>query len=107
MNDTNTICNTSSEVVNYYPERIETMQIAGLNLDPYNQRGKEAKITTYTLKEKQKNGDKLSATIYEIDGQLIGGYGGLENWIPGVFSLSDKERLIEEEIISGIKSQTE
>ncbi|SDM89727.1 protein of unknown function [Psychrobacillus sp. OK028] len=94
-------CNTSKEVVDYYPELISTLQSGGLNLEPYNKKGKEATITTYTLKEEQQNGDKLSATIYEIDGKLIGGYGTLENWDPGIFSLSEKERLIEQGNIMG------
>ena len=92
-------CNTSTEIVNYYPEQIETLQIGGLNLEPYNNKGIEATITSYRLIEKQQNGDTLSATIYEIDGNLVGGYGGLENWTPGIFSLDDKERLIDEGII--------
>ena len=98
------ICNSSKEFVHYYPESIESMQIGGLNLEPYNNSGKEATKTTYVLKEKQKNGDRLSVTIYEIDGKLIGGYGILDNWDPGIFSLSEKDRLIEEGIISGKKS---
>ncbi|MFJ7825817.1 DUF4830 domain-containing protein [Psychrobacillus sp. NPDC096623] len=93
-------CSTSKEVVDYYPELIMTLQSGGLNLEPYNQKGKEAKITTYTLKEEQQNGDKLSATIYEIDGKLVGGYGALENWEPGVFSLGEKVQLIEQGIMS-------
>lgn len=66
------------------------------HLEPYNRKGKEAVITTYTLKEKQLHGYKLFATIYEIDGELVGGYGGLKNGEPGIFSLDDKERLIEQ-----------
>ena len=89
-------CRTSTKVVHYYPEFIKTLQSGGLNLEPYNKKGKEAIITTYTLKEKQQNGDKLSAIMYEIDGNLVGGYGALENWEPGIFSLDEKERLIEE-----------
>lgn len=92
-------CNTSTEIVDYYPERIETLQARGFNLEPYNNKGIEATITSYRLIEKQQNGDKLSATIYEIDGKLVGGFGGLENWTPGGFSLDDKERLIDEGII--------
>ncbi|WP_407647342.1 DUF4830 domain-containing protein [Gracilibacillus oryzae] len=82
--------------MNYYPERISMIQSGGLDLEAYNKKGKEATITTYRLKEKQQNGDKLSATIYEIDGKIIGGYGGLENWDPGIFRLDDKKRLMKE-----------
>ena len=88
-------CSIRKEVVDYYPEHISTLLSGELNLEPYNKKGKEATITTYTLKEEQQNGDKLSAAIYEIDGKLIGGYGVLENWEPGIFSLDEKIRLIE------------
>ena len=92
-------CNTSTKIVHYYPELIETLKSGGLNLEPYNNKGIEATITSYRLIEKQQNGDTLLAIIYEIDGELAGGYGALENWTPGVFSLDDKERLIDEGII--------
>ena len=64
---------TCKKVVDYYPEVISTLQSGGLNLEPYNQKGIEAIITIYTLKEKQQNGDTLLATIYEINGLLVGG----------------------------------
>ena len=92
-------CNTSIEIINYYPEQIETLQSGGFNLEPYNNKGIEATITSYRLIEKQQNGDMLSATIYELDGEIVGGFGGLENWTPGIFSLDDKERLLDEGII--------
>ena len=93
-------CNTSTEIVNYYPEQIETFQSRGLNLEPYNNKDIEATITSYRLIEKQQNGDTLSVSIYEIDGEIVGGYGALENWTPGIFSLDDKERLLDEGIIN-------
>ncbi|CAM4431325.1 hypothetical protein FHS16_001715 [Paenibacillus endophyticus] len=65
-------------------------------MKPYN----EAEITTYMLKETQKTGKKISASIYEYNGHIIGGNGQLEEWLPGVFSLKDKERLISEGTIS-------
>ncbi|TGB03563.1 DUF4830 domain-containing protein [Halobacillus salinus] len=92
-------CRTSTEVIDYYPESIETLQSGGLNLKPYNKKGTEAKITTYILKEEQQNGDNLTATIYEIKGEIIGGYGTLKNWSPGIFSLDDKGRLLEQDKI--------
>jgi len=61
---------------------------------------KEIEITTYILKEKQKTGKKLYASIYEYNGRIIGGNGQLEEWEPGVFSLKDKERLINEGTIN-------
>lgn len=92
-------CRTSIAELNLFPETIQTLQTSGLNLEPYNNNGKEAKKTSYTLKEKQQSGDKLSAIIYEIDGKLVGGYGVLDNWDPGIFSLDEKERLIDQGII--------
>ncbi|WP_375140487.1 hypothetical protein [Cohnella herbarum] len=56
----------------------------------------EIYITTYLLNEKQKTGKKMYANIYQINENIIGGYGNLEGWVPGVFSLKDKERLINE-----------
>ncbi|WP_404356538.1 DUF4830 domain-containing protein [Cytobacillus firmus] len=89
---------TSDEIktINYYPESLESLKIAGLDLEPYQ--GKEVKIITYLLKEGQTNGDKMSASIYEMDNEIIGGHGILENWSPGLFSLEDRKRLIEEGI---------
>nr|WP_306220716.1 DUF4830 domain-containing protein [Cohnella sp. WQ 127256] len=66
--------------------------IAGIDLKPY----KEIEITTYMLKEKQKTGKKIYASIYEYNGHIIGGNGQLEEWEPGVFTLKDKEWLINE-----------
>jgi len=65
-------------------------------LEPY----KEIEITTYMLKEKQTKGKKMYASIYEYNGHIIGGNGQLEEWEPGVFSLKDKERLINEGTIN-------
>jgi len=70
--------------------------IAGIDLKPY----KEIHITTYLLEEKQKTGKKIYASIYQVYEDIIGGYGHLENWEPGVFSLEDKERLINEGTIN-------
>lgn len=85
------------KVLDYYPEYLQTLKIAELDLEQYQ--GKEATITTYLLKEKQINGDKMKVFIYEIDGEIIGGHGLLENWSPGAFSLDDKERLKDEGIM--------
>jgi hypothetical protein len=90
--------NEEVRVLNYYPEYLQTLKIAGLDLEAYQ--GDEATITTYLLKEKQTTGDKMRVIIYEVDGEIIGGHGSLENWAPGAFSLDDKERLLEEGILS-------
>ncbi|MCK9859284.1 DUF4830 domain-containing protein [Paenibacillus sp. ATY16] len=67
----------------------------GIDLKPY----KEVHITTYLLKEKQKTGKKLYADIYQVNEDIIGGYGSAEGWVPGTFSLKDKEELIKEGLI--------
>jgi hypothetical protein len=63
-----------------------------VDLKPYVD--KEIYITTYLLKEKQKTGKKIYASIYQVNEDIIGGYGNLEGWLPGVFSLKDKKTLI-------------
>jgi hypothetical protein len=64
--------------------------IAGVDLKPY----KEVYMTYYLLKEKQKTGKKIYATIYQVNEDIIGGYGHLEGWVPGNFSLKNKEGVI-------------
>jgi len=67
------------------------------DLKPYAD--KEVYITTYLLREKHKTGKKLYACIYQVNENIIGGYGHIETWEPGIFSLHDKERLADEETI--------
>jgi hypothetical protein len=72
-----------------------TPDIAGIiDLKPYV--NEEVYITTYLLKEKQKTGKKIYANIYQVNEDIIGGFGNLDGWLPGTFSLKDKERLINE-----------
>ena len=61
--------------------------------------GEEVIRHTYELKEKDDNGERLQAVIFEVDKEIIGGYGVLRTWVPGVFNLDDKERLIKEQMI--------
>lgn len=49
--------------------------------------------------KKQKNGNKKFANIYEVEGKIIGGVGGMENGSAGYFSLDSKRRLIDDEIL--------
>ncbi|WLR51872.1 DUF4830 domain-containing protein [Bacillus tianshenii] len=88
---------SETKKINLYPEAIDMIKRAGLDLEPY--KGKEATITTYRLKEKQATGDEMYAVLYEINDKLIGGYGSLENWAPGLFALDDKERLIDDDVL--------
>ena len=54
---------------------------------------------SYELKEKDIEGERLKVVILEVDGEIIGGYGVLPSWTPGLFNLDDKERLINEQMI--------
>ncbi|MBB6452390.1 hypothetical protein HNQ94_000835 [Salirhabdus euzebyi] len=86
-----------TKVLDHFPEYYESLRIADLDLKEYE--GKEVTITSYLLKEKQINGEKMTAHIYEYDGDIIGGHGVLANWSPGLFSLTDKQRLMDEGIM--------
>lgn len=86
-----------NQTLNFSPEWQESLKAAGVNLGPYE--GEEAKVTFYTLQEKQTNGDQLTAVILEADGKIIGGYGILENWSPGLFSLNSKKQLVEDKVV--------
>lgn len=84
-------------------EKLETKSMdpslaAIVDLKPYVD--KDIYITTYLLQEKQTTGKKVYAYIYQSNEDIIGGCGYLENWEPGVFSLKDKEGLINEGRIS-------
>ncbi|MFC0187146.1 DUF4830 domain-containing protein [Fictibacillus aquaticus] len=70
---------------------------AGLNYDTY--KNKMLKAHTYSLKEKQKNGNSIKATLYEYNNRIIGGYCALEGWTPGAVPLDSKKRLTEEGVL--------
>ncbi|MCR2820055.1 DUF4830 domain-containing protein [Lederbergia panacisoli] len=58
--------------------------------------GKEVTQYTYELKEKDIEGKRLKAILYEEKEKIIGGYGVLPSWTPGLFNLDDKQSLINE-----------
>lgn len=87
----------TTEILRHAPEQIDNLKATGMDFSPYQE--KEAFITTYLLKDEQKHGDDMWVKVYEIDGQIIGGYGILEGWDPGLFSIDDKERLVEDGIV--------
>lgn len=64
-----------------------------------NNLGKEVTSYTYELKEKDIEGNRLISVVFEADDEIIGGYGILPNWSPGLFHLDDKERLTNEKLI--------
>lgn len=61
--------------------------------------GEEVTEYSYELKEKDIEGKHLKAFLLELDGKIIGSYGVLPSWDPGLFTLDDKERLINEQKI--------
>ncbi|MFJ7736464.1 DUF4830 domain-containing protein [Lysinibacillus sp. NPDC097287] len=61
--------------------------------------GEEITEHVYKLKEKDIEGDCLKAVVFEVEEEIIGGYGILPDWTPGTFNLDDKERLIKEHFI--------
>ncbi len=61
--------------------------------------GKEVTECLFVLKEKDRNGENLKAVVFETEEEIIGGYGILPSWTPGLFNLGDKERLINEQMI--------
>ena len=61
--------------------------------------GTEVTQHSYELKEEDIEGKRLKAEVFETEGEIIGSYGVLPSWDPGVFNLDDKERLINEQMI--------
>ncbi|MBS4196483.1 DUF4830 domain-containing protein [Lederbergia citri] len=61
--------------------------------------GEEVTQYFYELKEKDVEGKRLKAVVYEAEEKIIGGYGILPSWTPGGFNLDDKERLINDQMI--------
>ena len=61
--------------------------------------GEEVKVHSYELKEKDIEGNRLKAVVFEVEEEIVGGYGVLPSWTPGTFNLDDKERLIIEQKI--------
>lgn len=61
--------------------------------------GQEVTEYIYELKEKDAEGERLKAIVLEADGEIIGGYGVLPSWTPGLFNLNEKERLMKENMI--------
>ena len=61
--------------------------------------GQEVTQHFYELEEEDVKGKPLKAVVFEAEGELIGDYGVLPSWDPGIFNLDDKERLTNEEMI--------
>ncbi|MFJ5772203.1 DUF4830 domain-containing protein [Psychrobacillus sp. NPDC093180] len=61
--------------------------------------GEEVTQHSYDLREEDAEGKRLKAVVFEVEGEVIGGYGVLPNWDPGIFNLDEKERLINEQMI--------
>ena len=61
--------------------------------------GEEVTQHCYELNEVDVEGNHLKAVVFVVNGEIIGSYGVLPSWEPGVFNLDDKERLLNEEMI--------
>lgn len=61
--------------------------------------GEEVTKYTYELMEKDVEGNRLKSVVFEVDDEVIGGYGLFPNWVPGRFNLDDKTRLMNEKMI--------
>lgn len=61
--------------------------------------GEEVTQHSYELKKEDVEGIRLKAVVFEVEGEIIGDYGILPSWEPGIFNLDDKERLINEQMI--------
>jgi len=61
--------------------------------------GEEVTQHSYELKEEDVEGKRLKAVVFEAEGEIIGDYGVIPSWDPGIFNLNDKERPINEQMI--------
>lgn len=61
--------------------------------------GEEVTEYFYKLKEQDVQGNHVKAVVFELENEIIGGYGLLPSWSPGRFNLDEKERLVNEEMV--------
>ena len=81
-------------------EMLSNYDASGITfLRDYN--GETVTEYVYELTDKDAEGEYLKAVIFEVDGEIVGGYGLLPSWTPGVFHLDTKDRLLEEQKIEG------
>jgi hypothetical protein len=71
------------------PMNAMNMRKAGFDISLYE--GKEITVTHYDIKEKYKGEHELQAAVYELNGEIIGSVGVVENAEPGVVSLDKKK----------------
>lgn len=87
-----------SYILDIPAEMIRNYEASGVTfLNSYT--GEVVSAYTYNLQEKDDNGERLKAVLFEVEEEIIGGYGILPSWTPGIFSLDEKDRLIEEQLI--------
>ena len=81
-------------------EMLSNYDASGITfLRDYN--GETVTEYVYELTDKDAEGEYLKAVIFEVDGEIVGGYGLLPSWTPGMFHLVTKDRLLEEQKIEG------
>lgn len=79
-------------------EMLSNYDASGITfLRDYN--GETVTEYVYELTDKDAEGTYLKAVIFEVDSEIVGGYGILPSWTPGVFNLDTKDSLIDEETI--------
>ncbi|WP_077212040.1 DUF4830 domain-containing protein [Bacillus dakarensis] len=87
-----------SYILDIPAEMIRNYEASGVTfLNSYT--GEVVSAYTYNLQEKDDNGERLKAVLFEVEEEIIGGYGILPSWTPGIFSLDEKDRLIEEQLV--------
>ena len=85
-------------IVDIPDEMLSNYEASGITfLSEYS--GKEITQYSYELKERDVEGERLKAEIFEVNEEIIGGLGILPSWTPGTFNLDDKVRLINEQKI--------
>ena len=79
-------------IVDIPDEILRNYEASGITfLSEYS--GEEVTQHFYELNEVDVEGNRLKAVVFEAKGEIIGSYGVLPSWEPGVFNLDDKERL--------------
>ncbi len=76
-----------------FPEFLQVYKNAGLDLLPY--KGQNLKTKSYDLKDKLYDNGKNLELIVEIfftDKQIVGGVISIEDYIPGIVKLEEKEQ---------------
>lgn len=79
---------------------VDTYKAAGIDIAFFEQYlHKEVTVSSYTLKEQDKEGNALVIFIYDYNDAIIGNIGRAPGVPLGVFSLADRAKLLADKII--------